>query len=475
MAESLLPDGWEMVVGLEVHAELLTRTKLFSGAPNAFGGEPNTNVDPTSLGLPGSLPVLNEFAVELAIRAGLALNCTVQRSVFARKNYFYPDMPKDFQISQYDAPINVDGSIELPDGTVIGIERAHLEEDTGKSTHMGSGGGRIHDAQYSLVDYNRAGVPLLEIVSRPDIADPEQAKAYVSELRAILVAVGACDGKLEEGSLRVDANVSVRRDGEPLGTRCEIKNVNSLRSLGRAISYEARRQVDLLTSGGQINQETRHYNDDTGRTQTLRSKEEATDYRYFPEPDLVEVDPDPAWIASIRESLPVVPAARRHALSEIGVEPSAAHVLVERGLDELVLETLKEGGDLGRVVTHATHNLAVEGAGRLRPSAFARLSLMERDGALTATQAKAVLATMIDNPAASPDQLVAELGVAAVDTDELVTFVDSLIDANPQEWERFCAGDNKVMGFFVGQVMKHTGGNADGKVVTSLLMERKAR
>ncbi len=262
---------WEIVVGLEVHAELATRTKLFCSAVNQFGGDPNTNIDPLTLGLPGSLPVLNEQAVELAIRVGLALGSTVSPSSFARKNYFYPDLPKDYQISQFDRPINVGGQIELPSGKVIGIERAHLEEDTGKSTHVG-GGGRIHDAGHSTIDYNRAGVPLLEIVGRPDIRNAEEARAYVTELRSILVAVGASDGKMEEGSMRVDCNVSVRRHGDPeLGTRCEIKNVNSLRSLGRAIEYEAARQVDLIESGERVEQQTRHWNEDDGRTHKLRS------------------------------------------------------------------------------------------------------------------------------------------------------------------------------------------------------------
>ncbi|MCB1258661.1 MAG: Asp-tRNA(Asn)/Glu-tRNA(Gln) amidotransferase subunit GatB, partial [Microthrixaceae bacterium] len=255
---------WEMVIGLEVHTELATKTKLFSAAPNEFGGEPNTNIDPVTLGLPGALPVLNEQAVELAIRVGLALNCTVQRSVFARKNYFYPDQAKNYQISQFDLPINIDGWIELPDGKRVGIERAHLEEDTGKSTHIG-GGGRIHEADYSLVDYNRCGVPLLEIVGRPDLANGEEARAYVAELRAILVAVGASDGKMEEGSLRVDCNVSVRRRGETeLGTRCEIKNINSLRSLVRAMNYEAARQVEVITSGDRVEQQTRHWDESQG-------------------------------------------------------------------------------------------------------------------------------------------------------------------------------------------------------------------
>ncbi|MEO7442689.1 MAG: Asp-tRNA(Asn)/Glu-tRNA(Gln) amidotransferase subunit GatB, partial [Acidimicrobiales bacterium] len=254
--------GWEMVIGLEVHCELRTATKLFCGCRNNFGDEPNTNVCPVCLGLPGSLPVLNRHAVELALRIGLALGCQVRPSVFHRKNYFYPDMPKDYQVSQYDQPINVDGHLELPDGSVVGIERAHMEEDTGKTTHMG-GGGRIHDAAWSLVDYNRAGVPLVEIVSRPDITGAEQARAYVSELRSILVATGASDGRMEEGSLRVDANVSVRRAGNAtLGTRCEIKNLNSLRSLGRAIEHEADRQVALLADGGRVKQETRHWDEE---------------------------------------------------------------------------------------------------------------------------------------------------------------------------------------------------------------------
>jgi len=285
-------ERWEVVVGLEVHAELATATKMFSGAPNEFGGEPNTHIDPVTLGLPGSLPVVNRTAVELGMRVGLALNCEVRRSTFARKNYFYPDMPKDYQISQYDEPLNVDGWLELPDGKRVGIERAHLEEDTGKSSHQG-GDGRIHGSDASLVDYNRAGVPLIEIVGRPDLRSADEARAYVSELRSILVAIGASDGKMEEGSLRVDANVSVRRVGDPeLGLRCEIKNVNSLRSLGRAIDFEAERQVDLVEAGERVRQETRHWDEDAGRTRPGRSKEQAEEYRYFLLPDLVVIDPD---------------------------------------------------------------------------------------------------------------------------------------------------------------------------------------
>ncbi|HET9090344.1 MAG TPA: Asp-tRNA(Asn)/Glu-tRNA(Gln) amidotransferase subunit GatB, partial [Acidimicrobiales bacterium] len=278
-----LPEGWEMVVGLEVHTELLTATKMFCGCANHFGSSPNTNVCPVCLGLPGSLPVLNERAVELAMAIGVALHCTIAPSTFHRKNYFYPDMPKDFQISQYDLPINSSGYVDLPDGSRVGIERAHLEEDTGKSTHLGASG-RLHGADRSLVDYNRSGVPLVEIVSAPDITSSVQARAYASELRGILIATGASDGRMEEGSMRIDANVSVRRQGEGLGTRCEIKNLNSLRSLGRAIDYEAARQVALIEDGGTVRQETRHWDETRGETSTMRVKEEAEDYRYFREP-----------------------------------------------------------------------------------------------------------------------------------------------------------------------------------------------
>jgi len=473
MSATLESQGWEIVIGLEVHTELLTATKLFSSAPNFFGGEPNTNIDPVTLGLPGSLPVLNRTAVELAIRAGLALNCSVRRSVFARKNYFYPDQPKDYQISQFDLPINSEGWLELPGGKVIGIERAHLEEDTGKSTHMGSGGGRIHDAEYSLVDYNRAGVPLLEIVGKPDLRSADEAKAYVAELRSILVAVGASDGKMEEGSLRVDCNVSVRRFGDELGTRCEVKNVNSLRSLGRAIDFESRRQVDLISAGERVRQETRHWNEDQGRTTTLRSKEEATDYRYFPEPDLVELDPDPAWIEQIRAALPPLPRERRATIVErLGASVEAAALIVDRDLDGLVLDAFEAGGDAARLVTHAEHDLSDDRAGTLLPADFAALTRLEVDGALTATQAKTVIAEMVAT-AESPDVIVGRLGFEAVDSNELEGIVDGLIAAHPEDWAKFVAGENKVMGFFVGQAMKATGGNADGKAVSALLLAKR--
>jgi aspartyl-tRNA(Asn)/glutamyl-tRNA(Gln) amidotransferase subunit B len=419
--------------------------------------------------------VLNRKAVELAIRAGLALNCRVQRSIFARKNYFYPDQPKDYQISQYELPINAEGWLQLPGGKIVGIERAHLEEDTGKSTHMGSGGGRIHDAEYSLVDYNRAGVPLLEIVSQPDMRSGEEAREYVAELRSILVAVGASDGKMEEGSLRVDCNVSVRHAGESdYGTRCEVKNVNSLRSVVRAIDYEARRQIDLITAGERVTQETRHWNEDEGRTITLRSKEEATDYRYFPEPDLVELDPDAAWIEEIRAALPQLPADRRAALVDrAGATVDQAALIVERGLDDLVLAALDAGGDGSRLLTHAEHNLADERAVSLSPAALASLTTLEAGGALTATQAKTVLAEMVET-GESPEVIAAKHGFEAMESDELESIVDGLIAAHPDDWAKFVGGENKVMGFFVGQAMKATGGKADGKALSALLNAKRS-
>ena len=464
---------WETVVGLEVHAELATETKLFSASPNRFGGDPNTHIDPVSLGLPGSLPVLNEKAVELAIRVGLALNCRIQPSVFARKNYFYPDMPKDFQISQYDQPINVDGWLELPSGKRIGIERAHLEEDTGKTIHIG-GGGRIHEAGYSLVDYNRAGVPLIEIVGHPELRSAEEARQYVAELRSILVAVGASDGKMEEGSLRVDCNVSVRPLGsDRLGTRCEIKNVNSLRSLGRAIEYEVRRQIDLLTSGQPIEQQTRHWNEDDGRTHALRSKEEDYDYRYFPEPDLLPLDPSAEWVEEIRQGLPPLPRDRRLYLAEAApsVEADQIALIVERSMDELAMGAISQGGAAERVMTHIVQNLA-DGAGMVTPESLAGLVGMEEAGELTATQAKRVLAALVEG-GGSPQDAAQALGFEAMDTGELESLVDNLIAEHPDEWSRFCDGDAKLTGFFVGQVMKATQGRADGKAVTQLLNSRR--
>jgi aspartyl-tRNA(Asn)/glutamyl-tRNA(Gln) amidotransferase subunit B len=478
VSESWQFEGYEMVVGLEVHVELATRTKLFSASPNRFGDEPNTNIDPVTLGLPGALPVLNKQAVELAMRLGLAVNCRIQRSTFARKNYFYPDMPKAYQISQYDEPICVDGWLDLPGGHRVGIERAHLEEDTGKSTHVGGAGGRIHGSDFSLIDFNRAGVPLVEIVSRPDIRNPEQAKAYVSELRAILVAVGASDAKMEEGSMRVDANVSVRLPGAELGTRCEIKNVNSVRSVGRAIEYEAQRQVRLLQAGETVRQETRHWDEHDGRTHTLRSKEDADDYRYFLEPDLVVVDPGEEWIEQVRAALPPLPAARRARLADAtGQDADSEPVLVvtEREQDAYVLDVAAAGGDAGRALVHVKEAFADAGRRPAVPAAdLAALTRMEVDGALTATQAKQVLAEMIGAGGGDAAAIAAAKGFEAMDTSELEAMVDDAIAGQPDAWAKFCAGEGKAMGALVGAVMKASKGQADGKAVTALLNARKS-
>lgn len=473
--EFALADGWEMVVGLEVHAELATESKMFSPARNEFGAEPNTNVHPVCLGLPGTLPVVNRKAVEYSIRIGLALGCEINRCVWSRKNYFYPDMPKDYQISQYDLPLNSDGHLDLPSGKTIGIERAHMEEDTGKSTHMGESG-RIHDAGYSLVDYNRAGVPLIEIVSRPDIASPTEAKEYVEELRDILIAVGASDGKMEEGSMRVDANVSVRPTGaDELRTRCEIKNVNSLRSLTRAIEYEAARHVELYDAGEVPNQETRHWDEAAGRTRSGRSKEDAEDYRYFPDPDLVPIEPDPAWIEEIKASLPALPRQRREKLVELGASAQAAGVIVSRNLDDFVTQAVSAGADASRLITHAENNLG-EGLGKLTVESFSNLVKMETGGELTATQTKQVLAALVAGDGIDPAKIAADMGFEAMDSSELESLVDEIIADSPDEWSRFCEGDaaarGKLQGFFVGQIMKATKGQADGKAVNQLLSQK---
>jgi aspartyl-tRNA(Asn)/glutamyl-tRNA(Gln) amidotransferase subunit B len=469
---------YEIVVGLEVHCELATETKLFCGCANHFGSLPNTNICAVCLGLPGSLPVLNERAVEYAMRIGLALNCTVNPSIFHRKNYFYPDQTKDYQISQYDEPINTNGYLELPDGSRVGIERAHMEEDTGKSTHIG-GGGRIQGADYSLVDYNRAGVPLVEIVSRPDITSSEQARTYVAELRGVLVASGASDGRMEEGSLRVDANVSVRELGaSSLGTRCEVKNLNSLRSLGRAIDYEAKRQVALVDAGESVVQETRHWNENEGRTSSMRSKEEANDYRYFPEPDLVPLAPSPAFIESARSALGVLPAERRHRIAELvgdgPVPTEAIATVVELGLDALVLAAHADGADLRLALTRAANEAAAKpaAAAALDAGAFSSLIKLESAGSLTATQAKAVLSEMLEN-GGEPAAIAKTLGFEALESGAIDEVLDGVIAEHPSEWERFLAGDEKVTQFFLGQVMRATKGRANGKVVAEALSARK--
>ncbi len=473
-----LPDGWELVVGLEVHVELSTATKLFCSCANRFGDEPNTNICPVCLGLPGSLPVVNSTAVTLAMRLGRALGCEVRPSVFARKNYFYPDMPKDYQISQYEQPTNVNGQLDLPDGHAVGIERVHIEEDTGKTIHVG-GGGRIHDAAYALVDYNRAGVPLVEIVSRPDIRSAEQARAYVRELRAILLVTEVSDARMEEGSMRVDANVSVRPlDSGELRTRCEIKNLSSLRSLGRAISYEARRHVDLWSAGERPHQETRHWDEAAGRTTSGRSKEDAEDYRYFQDPDLLPLAPSAETIAQIDAALPALPSERRAALTSAGagtITVQDAALLVERGQDGLVAEAIAAGADPALVVTRVCNDLATDDWSTVTSSALVELISMESTGRLGANQAKKVLAEMAESGDA-PEIIARRRGFEAMSGDDLDATIQQLLDEHPNEWARYCAGEDsdrkKLTGFFTGLVMRATRGRADGAAVNRLLQEK---
>jgi aspartyl-tRNA(Asn)/glutamyl-tRNA(Gln) amidotransferase subunit B len=483
--ESRTPDviefqpGWELIVGLEVHCELATKTKMFCGCRNEFGHEPNTNVCPTCLGLPGSLPVVNEAAVDYAMRLGRALQCTVNPAVFARKNYFYPDMPKDYQVSQYDKPTNTAGWLELPDGMRVGITRAHLEEDTGKTSHQG-GDGRIHGADSSLVDYNRAGVPLVEIVSEPDIRTAEQAKAYVDELRKIVLALGVSDAKMEEGSMRVDANVSVRPVGEPsFRTRCEIKNINSIRSLGRAIEYEAKRHIQLYDNGEAPHQETRHWDEEHGRTRAGRSKENSEDYRYFDEPDLLPLVPSPDDIARIDASLPMLPSQRRARLAELtGTAPTECMLVVDRGHDDFVVAVIGLGADAKKALVRVENDLPPDQPITLAPQAFATLIAMETAGEVTATQAKQVLADLVAGSGDDPRAIATAKGFEAMGADALEAIVEQVIGANPKDWADFLSADDKgrkkLSGFFTGQIMKATQGKADGRAVAEILARRAA-
>lgn len=477
--------GYEAVIGLEVHVELATATKMFCGCRNEFGAEPNTNVCPVCLGLPGSLPVLNEAAVDYALRFGAALGFDVPpESVFARKNYFYPDMPKDYQISQYELPICTDGHLDV-DGVRIGIERAHLEEDTGKTQHAGETG-RIHGAEHSLVDYNRAGVPLMEIVSRPDIRSAEQARAYVAELRGVLSALGVSDVKMEEGSMRVDANVSVRPTGsEVLGTKVEVKNMNSLRSLARAVEHEIQRQVGVVESGGTIVQETRHWDEEAGVTHSMRTKEGSEDYRYFPEPDLVPVAPDDAMRARAASAVPELPAAHRERLvREWGIAAHDARVLVDDrelvAYAEAAVAAGAPGRDVanwctGEILGHLNETGGSASTLVLAPDGLAELIELVTDGSLSRKLAKEVLAECLREPR-RPRQVVEERGLAQVsDEAELAAVVERVLAEHPADVEAYRSGDDKSRkkkrGFFMGELMKATRGSGNPKLLNRLLDE----
>ena len=479
---------YEPVIGLETHVELGTASKMFCGCSTEFGAPPNTQVCPVCLGLPGSLPVANEAAIESTIRIGLALNCSIAAWCrFARKNYFYPDMPKNFQISQYDEPLCVDGylDVELGDRTYrVGIERVHLEEDTGKNTHVGTSG-RIHGADYSLVDYNRAGIPLVEIVTKPipgaGALAPELARAYVTELREILRTLGVSDVRMEQGSLRCDVNTSLNLPGEPWGTRTETKNVNSLRSVERAVRSETLRQASLLDAGDRVSQETRHFSETTGDTRPGRSKEEATDYRYFPEPDLVPLAPDPAWVQEIRSSLPELPAARRARLRDaLGVSSEDMRQIANAGVVDLVAATVEAGAPvsearnwwLGYLAQRANERDVEPADLGVTPQQVARVVALVGAGTLSSALARQVIDGVLET-GADVDTIVAGRGLKVVsDTDALGAAADAAIAANPDVADKVRGGKIPAVGVLVGAVMKATRGQADAAAVKQLLLER---
>jgi aspartyl-tRNA(Asn)/glutamyl-tRNA(Gln) amidotransferase subunit B len=477
---------YETVIGLECHVELATATKMFCGCVNAFGAPPNTNVCPVCLGHPGTLPVPNETAIEYTIRIGLALDCRIApHSLFHRKNYFYPDMPKNFQISQYDLPLCVDGHLDIDvagESRRVGITRVHLEEDTGKTTHAGSTG-RIAEAEYALEDYNRAGVPLVEVVSEPDMRTPEEARAYLMELRATLESLGVSDVRMEEGSLRCDANVSVRpAGGAELGTKVEIKNLNSIRSLERALKFEAERQRTALANGERLIQETRHWDENRGVTSSMRSKEFAFDYRYFPEPDLSPIEPEADWIEKLRAGLPELPAARRHRFAlEYGLEPRQAAAVSAGGeWPAFFEEAVGLGADPKAIANWMTgdlagllneHHVELHGS-RVTPQHVADLVRLVAAGAISSAGAKASLAVAFET--GEPiETVVDDRGLRQVsDPSALDGVIDEVIVENPGPVEQFRRGKDGAVNALVGQVMKKTRGAANPKLVGDLLRER---
>lgn len=481
---------FEPVLGFEVHVELNTRTKMFSDAPNFFGGEPNTNVTPVDLGLPGSLPVVNEKAVHYSISLGLALGCSIRPSSrFARKNYFYPDLAKNYQISQFDEPIAFDGNVEveLADGRLfqIPIERAHMEEDAGKLTHVGGSTGRIQGAEYSLVDYNRAGVPLVEIVTNiiygAEKDAPELAKAYVSTIRDIVRSLGISDAKMERGNLRCDANISLTPRGSgKLGTRTETKNVNSLRSVERSIRYEIQRQAAILSAGGTITQETRHWHEDTGVTSAGRPKSDADDYRYFPEPDLLPVEPSLELIEQLRAALPEAPAVRRRRLKDAwGFTDLEFQDVVNSGLLVEIEETVAAGaapaqarkwwtGEIARLANASS----VDASSLITPQDVASLVELVETGTLTDRLARQVLEGVVAGEG-TPAAVVESRGLKVVSDDgALVAAIDEALAAQPDVLEKIRDGKVQAAGAVIGAVMKAMKGTADAARVRELVLER---
>jgi aspartyl-tRNA(Asn)/glutamyl-tRNA(Gln) amidotransferase subunit B len=491
--------NFDPVLGLEVHVELNTRTKMFCGCPTEFGAPPNSQVCPTCLGLPGSLPVVNAIAVESAVRLGLALNCSIAAwSRFARKNYFYPDMPKNYQISQYDEPIATDGWIDIevpgesgePSRIVrVEIERAHMEEDTGKTLHVGGATGRIHGADYSLVDYNRAGIPLIEVVTKPITGTrefaPAVARAYVAELRSLVVALGVSDAHMHQGSLRCDVNLSLRSSPDaPLGTRTETKNVNSLRSVERAVRFEMQRQAGVLERGGRIVQETRHWHEDTGTTRSGRSKEQAEDYRYFPEPDLVPLAPEDAWVEVLRGGLPELPSVHRRRIADAwGLTDFELQSILNAGALDVIEQTVACGADhvsarnwwmgyLSQLAGVRGVEVAELAESGVTPAAVARLTELVASGELTDKLAREVADGVVAG-AGTPDQIVAARGLHVVNDDaSLLAAIDDAVAANADVVEKIRGGKVAAAGVIVGAVMKATRGQADAAKVRELLMNR---
>ncbi len=482
---------FDPALGLEVHVELGTATKMFCGCPTEFGAEPNTQVCPTCLGLPGSLPVVNAIAVESAVRIGLALNCQIAEWCrFARKNYFYPDMPKNFQTSQYDEPIAFDGymDVELEDGEVVrvAIERAHMEEDTGKSLHVGGATGRIHGADYSLVDYNRAGIPLIEIVTRPITGTrekaPQVARAYVAQLRDLLLSLGVSDVRMEQGSLRCDVNLSLAPAGtETLGTRTETKNVNSLRSVERAVRYEMQRHAAILAGGGSILQETRHWHEDTGITTSGREKSDAEDYRYFPEPDLVPVAPARDWVEELRAGLPELPWLKRARLQkEWGFTDLEMRDVTAAGAVPLIEETVAAGAtpqaarkwwlsELGRRANDAGLPLASLG---VTPAQVVEVQKLVDAKTINDKLARQVFDGLLAGEG-TPAEIVAARGLAVVsDEGALSVAVDKAIADNPDIADKIRDGKVAAAGALIGAVMKEMRGQADAGRVRELILEK---
>jgi aspartyl-tRNA(Asn)/glutamyl-tRNA(Gln) amidotransferase subunit B len=481
---------FDPVLGMEVHVELGTATKMFCGCPTGFGAEPNTQTCPVCLGLPGALPVVNEKAVESAVRIGLALHCTITpHGRFARKNYFYPDQPKNFQTSQYDEPIATDGYLDvlLDDGTTwrVDVERAPMEEDTGKSLHVGGATGRIHGASHSLLDYNRAGVPLVEIVTRTihgaGARAPEVARAYVTALRDLLESLGVSDVRMDQGSLRCDANVSLTPSGSPvLGTRTETKNVNSLRSVEVAVRHEMRRQAAVLLAGGEVVQETRHFQEADGTTAAGRTKETAEDYRYFPEPDLSPVAPDPAWVERLRAELPELPWERRARIqASWGVSDEEMRDLRNAGALDLVAATVDAGAPADQARSWWVAYLTQQANTRevalaelaISPAQVARIIALVADGSLNNKLARQVVDGVLAGEG-EPEDVVAGRGLAVVSDDgALQQAVDEALAANPAVAEKIRGGATKASGAIVGAVMKATRGQADAAKVTELVLK----